>query len=93
MNRIKTVDDLIKAKNLTPEEEEKLRDIIEECRMRELQIREASEVARQNMEGLTRSFGAIVETISSVGKAVDELHEEVGKLQLKMMPEAQFFHD
>jgi polyhydroxyalkanoate synthesis regulator phasin len=93
MNRIRTVDDLIKAKNLTPEEEEKLRDIIEECRMREVQIQEASDAARQNIEGLTRTFGTIVDTIAHVGRAVDELHEEVGKLQLKLMPDTQFYHD
>lgn len=93
MNRIKTVDDLIKAKNLTPEEEEQLRDIIDECRKREAQILEASETARQNIEGLTKSFCVIVDTISHVGRAVDELHEEVEKLQLKMMPETQFYHE
>ena len=38
MNGIKTVDDLIRAKNLTPEEEEQLRDIIEECRKERLRF-------------------------------------------------------
>ena len=93
VNGIKTVDDLIKAKKLTPEEEEQLQDIIEECRKREANIREASDAVRLNMEGLTRSFGAIVDTISFVGKAVDELHEEVERLQLRMMPEAQFYRE
>ncbi len=93
MNAIKTVDDLIRAKNLTPEEEEQLRDIIEECRKREVQIQEASDTAKRNIEGLTKSFGMIVDTISNVGKAVDELHDEVERLQLRMMPEAQFFHE
>jgi polyhydroxyalkanoate synthesis regulator phasin len=93
MNGIKTVDDLIRAKKLTPEEEEQLRDIIEECRNRETQIQVASDTAKRNIEGLARSFGTIVDTISTVGKAVDELHEEVEKLQLRMMPEAQFYHE
>ena len=60
---------------------------------RETQIREASDAARQNIEGLTKSFGAIVDTISSVGRAVDELHEEVERLQLRMMPETQFYRE
>ena len=93
MNEIKTVDDLIRAKNLTPEEEEELRNIIEECRKREVQIQEASDTAKRNIESLTKSFGMIVDTISNVGKAVDELHDEVERLQLRMMPEAQFFHE
>ena len=93
MDGIKTIDDLIKAKKLTPEEQEELREIIEECRIRETQIEEASRVTRQNLEGLSRSFGLIVSAISDVGKAVDELYEEVGRLQLKMMPETQFFRE
>ena len=93
MDGIKTIDDLIKAKKLTPEEREELREIIEECRIRETQIEEASRVTRQNLEGLSRSFGLIVSTISDVGKAVDELYEEVGRLQLKMMPETHFFRE
>jgi hypothetical protein len=32
-----------------------------------------------------------MDTISSVGKAVEDLHEEVEKLQLRMMPAEQFF--
>jgi hypothetical protein len=91
MKEIKTVDDLIRAKGLSVEEQEKLRDIIEECRIREVQIREASETTRQNLEGLGRTFGMVIDTISSISKAVDDLHEEVERLQLKMMPEEQFF--
>jgi hypothetical protein len=91
MEEIKTVDDLIKVKRLTAEEQEKLRDIIEECRMRETQIREASESAKRNIEALSVTFDKVIETISTVGKAVDKLHEEIGRLQLKMMPEEQFF--
>ncbi len=93
MDGIKTIDDLIKAKKLTPDEQEKLREIIEECRNRETQIEEASHATQQNIESLSRSFGLIVSTISDVGKAVDGLYEEVGRLQLKMMPETQFYRE
>ena len=93
MDEIKTVEDLIKAKNLTAEEEEKLRDVIEECRIREIQIREASEAARHNLEGLSRSFALIVDTIAAVGKGVSELQAEVERLQLKMMPEEAFYRE
>jgi septal ring factor EnvC (AmiA/AmiB activator) len=93
MNGIKTVDDLIRAKELTPEEEEQLRDIIEECRKREAQLQDASDTAKRNIEALTKSFGMIVDTIYRVGRAVDELHEEVERLQLRMMPEEQFYRE
>lgn len=93
MDGIKTVDDLIRAKGLTTEEQEQLRDIIGECRLREVQISAASETARRNLEGLSRSLGMIIDTISSVGKAVDHLHEDVERLQLRMMPADQFFRE
>jgi hypothetical protein len=93
MDEIKTVDDLIRMKGLTVEEQEKLQDVIAECRAREAQIKTASEQAKRNLEGLTKTFGYIVQTISTVGRAVDELHEEVGRLQLRMMPEEHFFRD
>jgi hypothetical protein len=91
MKGIKTVDGLIQAKGLSAEEQERLHDIIEECRHREVQIREASDTAKRNLEGLSRTFGMIMSTISNIGKAVDDLHDEVDRLQLRMMPEEQFF--
>lgn len=93
MDEIKTVEDLIRAKKLTAEEEEQLRDIIEECRVREIQIRETSAAARRNLEGLSRSFGLIVDTIAAVGICVTELQAEVERLQLKMMPEEVFYRE
>jgi hypothetical protein len=93
MDEIRTVDDLIKAKGLTAEEQEKLREIIAECKEREVQIQTASDQARRSLEGLTKTFSYIVDTISTVGRAVDELHDEVGRLQLRMMPAEQFFRD
>jgi DNA replication initiation complex subunit (GINS family) len=93
MDGIKNVDDLLKAKNLTPEEEHLLRDIIAECREREVQIKEVCTEARQNLENLSQNFGTIVQTIATVNRAVDQLHEEVERLQLKMMPEEQFYRD
>jgi hypothetical protein len=91
MNEIKTVDDLMRAKGLTTEEQKKLRDIIEECRARETRIKEASEATKRNLQGLSRTFSMIVDTISRVNRAVDELNDQVDKLQLRMMPEEQFF--
>ena len=93
MGTISTVDELIRAKKLSAEEEEELREIIEECRKREVRIREVSQAARESIEGLVRSFVTIVKTISSVSKAVDELHEEVGRLQLRMMPSSHFYYE
>ncbi len=91
MNGIKTVDDLIRAKGLSAQERERLRDVIEECRIREARIKEASDSAKRDLESLSHTFAMIVETVSTVGKAVDQLQEEVDRLQLRMMPEERFF--
>jgi hypothetical protein len=93
MEGIKTVDELIRAKDLTAEEEENLKDIIEECRLRESQIKMASEEARRNLEGLSQTFSSLMNGIFNVGRAVDELQIEVEKMQLRMMPEEQFFRE
>jgi len=93
MEEIKTVNDLIRAKNLSIDEEKQLRDIIDECRMRELKIKESTEAAKQNLESLGRTFGMIVDAIGAVGHSVDELHREVEQLQLRLMPEDQFFRE
>jgi hypothetical protein len=58
-----------------------------------VQIREASDSAKRNLQGLARSFGLIVDTISAVGRSVDALHAEVERLQLKMMPEELFYRE
>ena len=92
MDGIETVDELlIRAKELSAEEQKKLRDVVEECCLREARMREASESAKRNLEELSRTFGMVVDTIASVRRAVDELHKEVEKLQLRIMPEEQFF--
>jgi hypothetical protein len=93
MKGIRTIDDLIKAKRLTPEEEEQLRDIIEECKLREQQIKEASDSARRNLEALTMAFGTIIGAIATVNQGIGDLHDEVERLQLKLMPEEHFFRE
>jgi hypothetical protein len=93
MEGTKTVDDLLKAKKLTPDEQRQLREIIEECRAREAQIKEVSDATKRNLENLERTFGAIIETIGAVGASMDALYQEVERLQLKLMPEENFFHE
>ena len=93
MDGVKTVDDLLREKGVTAEEEEQLREIIEECRLREGQIRKASDAARQNIQELWDALTMIIDTFAVVGKSVDALHDEVARLQLRMMPEEQFYRE
>ncbi len=93
MEGVKTVDDLLKAKGVTDEELEQLRDVIDECRLREEQIKEASDAARQNIRDLSDALNMIIGTFAVVSKSVDALHDEVSQLQLKMMPEEHFYKE
>jgi uncharacterized coiled-coil DUF342 family protein len=93
MEGIKTVDDLVRAKGLTPAEEEQLRDIIEECRQREIKIQEASESTKRNMEALATNLGVIVQAITTIGKSIEELYDEAENMKLKMMPEHEFYRE
>ncbi len=93
MDGVKTVDDLLREKGVTTDEEEQLRDIIEECRLREAQIKEASDAARQNIQALSDTLTMIIDTFAIVGKSVDVLHDEFARLQLRMMPEEQFYRE
>jgi hypothetical protein len=93
MDGVKTVDDLLREKGVTDEEEEQLRDIIEECRLRETQIKEASDAARQNIQTLSDTLTMIIGAFAIVGKSVDALHDEFARLQLRMMPEEHFYRD
>ncbi len=93
MKGVKTVDDLLREKGVTAEEQEKLRDIIEECRLREVQIKEASDAARQNITALSDALARIIGSFAIVGKSVDALHDEFTRLQLRMMPEEQFYRE
>ena len=93
MEGAKTVDSLLREKNVTAEEEEQLREIIEECRMREAQIKEASDAARQNMEKLADTLKMVFDTFAVISNSVDELHDEVQRLQLRMIPEEHFYRE
>ncbi len=93
MDGVKTVDDLLREKGVTADEEEKLRDIIEECRLREARIKEASDSARQNIQALSDTFTMIIDTFAAISQSVDALNDEFARLQLRMMPEEQFFRE
>ena len=93
MERAKTVDSVLREKSVTPEEEKQLREIIEECRARESEIKKASEAARQNMEKLADTLRMIFDTFAVVSTSVDDLHDEVQRLQLRMIPEEHFYRE
>ncbi len=62
IDEIKTVDDLLKAKNVTPEERELLKDIIEVARTNERKIREYAEQMKANFNRLSQALQTMEES-------------------------------
>lgn len=90
---MKTIDELIREKGLTPEELESHRQLIDECRAREKKIREYSEDARNNLQKLADSLTTIAQKTQLLSQAVKELIDERDNLYLRLLPEDQFYRE
>lgn len=93
MKEISTVEELIRSKNLTDEELELHKDLIEECRMREERIAEFSKVAQMNLEKLSQSLVTLRQRAAVLGDALKVLQERADNLYLKLLPEDIFFRE
>jgi hypothetical protein len=93
MNEIKTVDDLLKAKNVTPEERELLKDIIEIARTNERKIREYAEQMRANFNRLSQALQTMEERTFILNKALQGLLDATDTLHLKLMPSEKFYRE
>jgi hypothetical protein len=70
---MKTVDDLISE--WTEEEREKLKDLIEECRERELQLMKYSASCQENLTQLTDSLSFLLLNRYSIRKKTPKLED------------------
>jgi hypothetical protein len=93
MDGIKTVDDLIRAKNLTAEEMTQFEDLIEEFKERERKIKENVSTARSNLNQLLFTIATLGEKTSVLGKALNSLLEEIDIAKLKLMPNDKFYRE
>jgi hypothetical protein len=93
MAEIKTVDDLIKAKNLTAEELIQFKDMIVEFKERERKIAEYTSAAKSNLNQLSNSMRILGERASVISKALRISLDEMEKVQLRMMPSDKFFRE
>jgi len=92
-DEIKSVDDLIRAKNLTAEELMQFRDIIEESKERERKIEEYANAARSNLDQLSASMRILGERAAIVAKALRISLDEMERIQLRMMPSEKFYRE
>jgi hypothetical protein len=93
MKEFGTVEELIRSKNLTDEELELHKDLIEECRMREERIEEFSKLAQMNLERLSQSLVTLRQRAVVLGDALKILQERADNLYLKLLPEDIFFRE
>jgi predicted transcriptional regulator len=93
MDEIKTVDDLLKAKNVTPEERELLKDIIETARTNERKIREYAEQMKSNFSRLSQALQTMEERTFVLNKALQGLLDAADTLSLRLMPSEKFYRE
>jgi hypothetical protein len=93
MDEIKTVDDLLKAKNVTPEERELLKDIIEVARTNERKIREYAEQMKANFNRLSLALQTMEERTFILNKALQGLLDATDTLHLRLMPSEKFYRE
>jgi chromosome segregation ATPase len=83
---VKTIDDLLREKNLTPEETEKHRELIEECRMREAQIREYTRSSQESMKRMNDELGRLARTAEELWQEAQRLTHRVNGIYLRVTP-------
>jgi hypothetical protein len=93
MSEIKTVDDLLNAKKVSPEERELLKDIIEIARTNERKIREYSEQMRLNFNRLSQALQTMEERTIIINKALQGLLDATDTLHLRLMPSEKFYRE
>lgn len=87
MKRVKTIDDLLREINLTPEELELHRDLIEECRGREAQIKEYSRITGESMRRMTEELDRLNRTAEELWQEAKKLSQRINGIYLRSMPE------
>jgi hypothetical protein len=93
MEGIKTVDDLIRAKNLTDEEMLQFKDLIEEFKERENRIKENISTAKSNLNQLFNTIAILGEKTSVLGNVLNILLEELDTNRLRLMPSDKFYRE
>jgi ATP phosphoribosyltransferase regulatory subunit HisZ len=83
---VKTIDDLIRDKDLSAEELERHRELIEECRAREAQLQEYSRATRESMHRMTDELDKMSRTAEQLWQEAQLLTDRVNGICLRLMP-------
>lgn len=93
MSDIMTVDELLASKNLTREEWELHRDLIEDCRRNEVRINECCAATRENIEKVAGILDTISMKMVALSVALETVIGEAEDVSLRMLPEHKFFRE
>jgi chromosome segregation ATPase len=85
---VKTIGDLLREKNLTPEELERHRELIEECKAREAQINEYSRASQDSMKRMNDELDKLARTAEELWQEAQKLTNRVNGIYLRVMPAA-----
>jgi len=83
---VKTIDDLIRDKGLSAEELERHRELIDECRAREVQLKEYSRATRESMQRMTDELDKMSRTAEDLWQEAQLLTDRVNGICLRLMP-------
>ena len=93
MNGTTTVSGLLESLNVTEEELELHKELIEECRENERKITEYSSVTKQNIEKLSVVFSGMQQMMTVLTAVLNYLIAEIERLSLRMMPTDMFYRE
>ena len=93
MSDYKTVDELLAFKNLTQEEIELHKELIEECRLNEKKINEHCSCTKENIERMADILDDVSEKMVALSLALQDIVGVAEDTSLRMMPEDKFFRE
>ncbi|HUJ89440.1 MAG TPA: hypothetical protein VLX12_04530 [Syntrophorhabdales bacterium] len=93
MAYIKRVDELMSIKNLSPRELELHKELIEECREREMMIEEYSARTQGSLQQLAQACETATERARVLAASIEKVLDEMESLCLKLLPDDQFYHE
>jgi len=88
-----TVDELLASKDMTPEEWEMHKDLIEDCRRNEALIAQSHSVTKQNIEKMTAVLDMISVKMVELSVSLERIIGEAEVISLKMLPDDKFYRE
>jgi len=93
MENVKSVNDLLKNMNLTEQEFEAHRELIEECMENERKINRSCASTKQNIEKISGVLRHMSQEMAVLSLSLENLVDQAATLSIRMMPSEKFFHE